>query len=68
MSNDPKPDPKPEAKPAAKKPLTLSEEDIQIDRRSAFGAFGRVGAAATGAGKVIDPSQRGPGAPSDPDA
>lgn len=64
MSNDPKPD----AKPAPKKPLTLSENDIQIDRRTANGSFGRVGTSGTGAGKVIDPSQRGPGAPSDPDA
>lgn len=65
MSNEPK---KPELVPATKKPLTLSEEDIKIDRRGAFGSFGRVGSSGTGAGKVIDPSQRGPGAPSDPDA
>ncbi len=51
-----------------KKPLTLTEEDIRIDRRGPGGSVGRVGAASGGAGKVIDPSQRGPGAPTDPDA
>lgn len=52
----------------AKKPLTLSEDDIRIDRKVANGSFGRVGTTGGGSGRVIDPSQRGPGAPSDPDA
>ena len=51
-----------------KKTFTLSEDDIRTDRRRAGGSVGSVGAGSGGAGKIIDPSQRGPGAPSDPDA
>jgi hypothetical protein len=75
MSNDPKAPEAPETigptasgTPAKKKPFTLSEDDIRIDRRVANGSFGRVGTTGGGSGRVIDPSQRGPGAPSDPDA
>jgi hypothetical protein len=59
-------EPKKEAQP--KKTLTLTEEEIRTDRRGAGGSVGRVGAGSGGAGKIIDPNQRGPGAPSDPDA
>lgn len=60
-------DPKPEATPP-KKTFTLDEKDIQTDRRGAGGSVGRIGAGAGAAGKIVDPSRRGPGAPSDPDA
>lgn len=61
-------EPKPETTPPAKKKLTLSEDDIRIDRRGPGGSVGRIGAGGGGASKVVDPSQRGPGAPTDPDA
>ena len=54
--------------PTKKKTFTLSEEDIRTDRRRAGGSVGSIGGGRGGAGKVIDPNQRGPGAPSDPDA
>ncbi len=54
--------------PAGKKSFTLGEDDIRTERRGAGGSVGRIGAGPGGAGKVIDPNQRGPGAPSDPDA
>ena len=60
---DPKSDPAPK-----KKTFTLSEEDIHTDRRPAGGSVGSIGGGRGGAGKVIDPNQRGPGAPTDPDA
>jgi hypothetical protein len=61
-------DPKTTTTPEKKKTFTLSEEDIRTDRRGAGGSVGRVGAGPGGASKVIDPTGRGPGAPSDPDA
>jgi hypothetical protein len=51
-----------------KKPLTLSEDDIKTDRRAGGGAVGQVGRGTVGTAKVIDPNNRGPGAPTDPDA
>jgi len=60
-------DPKTDA-PEKKKTFTLTEDDIRTDRRRAGGSVGNVGAGRGGASKVIDPNQRGPGAPSDPDA
>lgn len=62
-------DKKNETAPATKKKtFTLSEDDIRTDRRGAGGSVGRIGAGQGGASTVIDPNQRGPGAPSDPDA
>ncbi len=67
MSN-PKTPETPETSEKKKKTFTLSEDDIRIDRRGPGGSVGRVGAGSGGASKVIDPSQRGPGAPTDPDS
>lgn len=50
-----------------KKPLTLTDEDLVVNRKVRSGSFGRVGATVAGATKVIDPGAKR-GQAGDPDA
>lgn len=51
----------------AKKPLTLTEDDLVVNRKVRSGNVGRVGATVAGATKVIDPGAKR-GNTGDPDA
>jgi hypothetical protein len=51
----------------AKKPLTLNEDDLVVNRKVRSGSFGRVGANVAGATKVVDPGAKR-GQAGDPDA
>lgn len=50
-----------------KKPLTLTEDDLVVNRKVRSGSFGRVGASVAGATKVVDPGAKR-GHTGDPDA
>ena len=52
---------------AAKKPLTLTEDELVVNRKVRSGNVGRVGATVPGATKVIDPGAKR-GHTGDPDS